>query len=129
MSLITSSNNSENRLTYCGENCEAEKTGLDEIPVNRVGLQRETVRYRSGTMKGELTDYDTDYLWSPCLAHDVYPRLTGLRAGSLVLLQSCQHVLPHQTGLVGEALQEQPPLRQQQGLVGLLVIQLSRQLQ
>ena len=54
MSLITSSNNSEHRLTYCGENCEAEKTGLDEIPVNRVGLQRETVRYRSETMKEEL---------------------------------------------------------------------------
>ena len=71
----------------------------------------------------------TLFISGDCLADDVYPRSAGLGAGHLVLLEAGQQVLPHPDGLVGEALQEQPPLGQEQGLVGLLVLQLCGELQ
>ena len=64
-----------------------------------------------------------------CLADNVYPRPTGPGTGQLVLLQGRDQVLRHYLRLVAEGLQEESPLGEKEGLVGLLVVQLGGELQ
>ena len=68
-------------------------------------------------------------IWCHCLADDVYPRPTGPGTGLLVLLQGGHQALRPQVRLVGEGLQEESPLGEEESLVGLLVLQLGGELQ